>query len=187
MVRRSTARAGTTRVVALDGPSGSGKTTLATDLAAALQPWLDHPTAVVHMDDLYPGWDGLEDAVPRLVEQVLRPLAAGRVARWRRYDWERGCYAEEHDVPPSPVVLVEGVASGSLECAEQLSLLVWVEASLQTRFRRGIERDGEGFRPHWERWAEQEQQHFARSRTRERADVVIDGERDGGWRWSPRT
>ncbi len=39
---------------------------------------------------------------------------------------------------------------------------------------RGIARDGEAYRPHWERWAEQEARLYAADRTRERADLVID-------------
>jgi pantothenate kinase-related protein Tda10 len=68
--------AGTTRVVAIDGPAGSGKTTLAARLAGRLR------SPVVHMDDLYPGWDGLAEAPLRLYEWVLQPLAAGRPGRY---------------------------------------------------------------------------------------------------------
>jgi uridine kinase len=168
-VRAAPARAGRTRVAAVDGPSGSGKTTLAAALAAALG------APVVHMDDLYPGWDGLAAAVPRLVEQVLDRLREGRPAAYRRYDWVAGRYAEEHAVPAADHLVVEGVASGSLPCAPALSLLVWVEAPLSLRFERGMERDGEAYRPHWERWAVQEAAHFAEHRTRERADLVLDG------------
>ena len=42
------------------------------------------------------------------------------------------------------------------------------------RFARGIARDGEAYRPHWERWARQEDALFAADRTRDRADVVLD-------------
>jgi hypothetical protein len=159
-------RAGTTRVVAVDGPSGGGKTTLAARLAVALG-----GAPVMHMDDIYPGWGGLAEAVPNLVAWVLSPLAAGGAARYRRYDWDADRYAEEHEVPAADALVVEGVASGSLACAPFLSALVWVEAPWGVRFARGIARDGEAYRPHWERWAAQEDSHFAADGTRERADV----------------
>ncbi|MGN6333978.1 MAG: uridine kinase family protein [Motilibacteraceae bacterium] len=162
-------RAGTTRVVAVDGPSGSGKTTLAGRLAALLG------APVVHLDDIYPGWDGLADIVPRLVEWVLEPLHRGEPARYRRYDWVEGVYAEWHEVPAAPVLVVEGCASGSLAAAPYLSLLVWVEAPHDLRMERGIARDGETYRPHWERWARQEDELYRTQRTRERADVRLDG------------
>jgi hypothetical protein len=51
---------------------------------------------------------------------------------------------------------------------------VWVEADRAVRFARGIDRDGEAYRPHWERWARQEESLFAADRTRDGADVVLD-------------
>lgn len=161
-------RAGTTRVVAVDGPSGSGKTTLAATLSEALG-----GAPVVHMDDLYPGWDGLADAVPRLREWVLEPLSRGETARYRRYDWVEHRYAEWHDLPATEVLVVEGVGSGARECAPYVTALVWVEAPHDLRLARGIERDGEAYRPHWERWAAQEEQHFRADGTRGRADVTV--------------
>ncbi|GAB7189736.1 AAA family ATPase [Kineococcus sp. NUM-3379] len=163
------APAGGTRVVAVDGPSGSGKTTLAAQLGALLP-----GAATVHMDDLYPGWDGLAEAVPLLVGQVLEPLSAGVAGAYRRWDWVAGAWAEEHAVPAGGVVLVEGVGCGSRACAPHLSLLVWVEAPLRLRHARGIERDGEAYAPHWRRWQRQEEALFAAERTRERADARLD-------------
>jgi uridine kinase len=162
-------RAGRTRVVAIDGRAGSGKSTL----AAALVDRLD--AATIHMDDIFPGWDGLAAAAPLLTEQVLEPLLNGRPAKYRRYDWEQGAYAEWVAVEAHPVLIVEGCASGSLVAAPYLSLLIWIDAPVDVRMDRGITRDGETFRPHWQRWAGQEDVHFATERTAERADVTIDG------------
>ena len=67
-----------TPVVCVDGPAGSGKTTLAAALAAS------RPAAtVVHMDDLYPGWDGLPHVGAQLTS-LLEPLAERRPGRYRR-------------------------------------------------------------------------------------------------------
>lgn len=163
-------RCGRTRLVCVDGPSGSGKTVLAARLARAL----GNPP-VLHLDDLYPGWDGLAEVVSLVHDQVVAPLAACRAARYRRYDWERGTYAEEYDLGTPPLLVVEGVAAGSRPIAAHAVLLVWVEALRAERFRRGIERDGEAYRPHWERWARQEDAHFAAQDTRGRADLRVDG------------
>ncbi|MGJ9413098.1 uridine kinase [Aeromicrobium sp. CF4.19] len=162
-------RAGTTRVLAIDGPSGSGKTTLARRLRRVLA------CRSLHMDALYPGWDGLDEAPGLLVDQVLLPLADGRPAAYRRWSWEHHRWAESHHVLPDPVLIVEGVGSGSLACAPFLSAVVWIEAPREERMRRGMERDGEAYRPHWERWARQEQAMFTADRTRERADMRLDG------------
>lgn len=169
-IAHSPPRAGQTRVASIDGPAGSGKTTLAARLARLL----DAP--VVHMDDLFPGWDGLAEAPGKLVGWVLEPLAAGRQAAYRRYDWERGAYAERVAVPESDILIVEGCASGSGDAAQYLSLLIWVDAPHDVRMARGLVRDGETFAPHWERWARQENELFESERTRERADVIVDGD-----------
>ena len=58
---------------------------------------------------------------------------------------------------------------------ELVVLRVWVEAPPQVRLARGLARDGEAERPHWERWMRDEAEHFARERTAERADVRLDG------------
>lgn len=165
-------RCGGTRLVCVDGPSGSGKTVLAQGLVAALG-----GAPLLHMDDLYPGWDGLAAAVPLLHEWVVAPLVAGRPAHYRRYDWALGRYAEEHDLGTPPVLVVEGAGSGARIISAHAVLLVWIDAPRTERFRRAMDRDGETYRPHWDRWAAQEQTHFATEGTPGRADVVVDGTR----------
>lgn len=163
-------RCGSTRLVCVDGPSGAGKTVLAGRLATALG---DPP--VLHVDDLHPGWDGLAAAVPVLWAGVVAPLVAGRPARYRSYDWERQRYGTEHDLGTPPVLVVEGVGAGARPVAAHAVLLIWVQAPRAERRRRGIERDGEAYRPHWERWARQEDAHFAAHATPARADLRLDG------------
>jgi uridine kinase len=169
-LRVAAPRCGTTAVVAVDGPSGSGKTTLAKGVVDALG------CPVVHMDEIFPGWDGLADAVPLLVEQVLEPLAAGRRAVYRLWDWDAGQWAGSRAVDPAPVLVVEGCGSSVGAAGTYAAVRVWVEAPRGERMRRGIARDGEAFRPHWERWAAQEQELFAADDTREHADVVVSTE-----------
>ncbi|WP_248961596.1 AAA family ATPase [Sphaerisporangium perillae] len=155
-------------VIVVDGPSGSGKTTLGRALAAELD------ATLVHMDDLYPGWDGLRGGAERLVEWILRPLAGDRPARWRRYDWTLAAYAEWHEVPRTRPLVVEGAGAGAAAAGPYISLLIWMEAPLAVRRARALERDGDTYRPHWERWARQEGAYFAADRVRDRADLVID-------------
>ena len=157
------------RLVCVDGPAGSGKTTLAAGLADLV------PEArVLHMDDLFAGWSGLPQVDAQLTDLLL-PLGEGRVGSYRRYDWIAGRFAEEVVVEPVPLLVLEGVGSGAARFAPLVTVLAWVEAAYDLRMERGLARDGETFAPHWERWAADERLLFARERTRERADVVIDG------------
>ncbi|MCW2868634.1 MAG: 4-amino-4-deoxy-L-arabinose transferase [Marmoricola sp.] len=160
------------RLLCVDGPAGSGKTTLAAAVAALV------PDAqVVHTDDLLPGWSGLPLLSGRL-EGLLRPLGRGGPGTFRRWDWTASDWAGTVTVPPGPLLVLEGVGSGAAAYADLRTLLVWVEAPHDLRMRRGLERDGDAFAPHWQRWAEAEAELFARERTRDRADLVVDG-RDG--------
>ncbi|GAA4713585.1 4-amino-4-deoxy-L-arabinose transferase [Nocardioides conyzicola] len=167
LARARSATLGVGRLICVDGPSGSGKTTLAEQVAL-----LAPEVRVVHMDDLYEGWSGLP-TVDAQLDGLLRPLADGRPGSYRRYDWVLGAYAETVAVDPGPLLVLEGVGSGSLAVADLATVLVWVEADRDVRMRRGIERDGEAFAPYWEAWAVAEQEHFTRHRTRERADLVV--------------
>ena len=110
---------GTGRLLCVDGPAGSGKTTLAGALVECLRA-AGATVQLVHMDDVYAGWAGLKEGMATFSESVVDPLRAGETGRYRRYDWEQGAYAEEHEVPPCDVLVVEGVGSGA---ATYLSLI----------------------------------------------------------------
>ncbi|WP_307801642.1 hypothetical protein [Microbispora triticiradicis] len=166
-LRMRPARAGGTRVLAVEGRSGAGKSTLATAVAAALA------APIVRMDDLYDGWDGLQAGVDALMEWVLRPLGRGRPARWRRYDWARGEYAEWHEIAEADTLVIEGVGCGAREAGPYLGGLVWLEAGEEVRRARALARDGEAYAPHWRRWAEQEEWYYARHDVRSRAGLVV--------------
>lgn len=158
---------GQVAVVAIDGPSGSGKTTLAVDVARLLG------CPVVHMDDLYPGWDGLTEGIDLLVAEVLSPLAGGEVARYRAWDWASGRRDEQRTLLPVPVLVVEGCGSSVGKATEFAAVRVWVEAPKEVRRARGLARDGEAYRPFWDRWARQEEAVFAADATRARADLIV--------------
>lgn len=160
-------RCGDVRVVAVDGRSGSGKTTLALAVAEAL----DAP--VVHMDRLYPGWDGLAAAVPLLVSEILAPLARGVSPAYRIWDWTHDEWNGTEHLAHAPVVVVEGCGSSVDPAGTYAAVRVWLDAPRPERLRRGLARDGETYRPHWQRWAAQEDRLYAVDRTRAKADLVI--------------
>ena len=167
-------RLGPVRVVVIDGPAGSGKTTTAA-LVAADATQLGATAAVLHLDDLYEGWAGLEGSLwPRLSAQVLEPLRRGRPGRYQRYDWPTGAFAEWVDVEVPDLLVVEGCGSARRAADAVAVLRVWVEAPADLRLERGLARDGADARENWLTWMTDEAAHFARERTRERADVRLD-------------
>lgn len=180
LARDAPPSAGRTRVVAIEGRSGAGKTVLAGQLAEQLGP----AAAVLHLDLVYPGWDGLLPVVPLLVEGVLRPLAEGRPARTRKWDWVHGDWwrTEERawrDVPVTDVLVVDGIGSGARACAPYLSALVWLEVPDAERYENAMRRDGESYRPYWQRWADQETRYLAADDPAGRADVTLRAQEAG--------
>lgn len=147
-------------VVLIDGRSGAGKSTLA---RLVEERWpLPGGVQRIALDSLYPGWDGLDAGVRAAIRHVLGPHARGEHTAWRRWDWTRDEEAESHPVAPSESVILEGAGALTPETARLAEVLVWVEAPDAVRKRRALDRDGDAFRPYWERWAAQEERHIAR-------------------------
>ena len=179
-VRQLEPRAGATTVVVIDGASGSGKSTFATRLAEATG------AGLLRLEDMYPGWDGLDEGAQRLVDDVLEPLARGEQATIRRWDWLAMCEFDREPLVTESLLVIEGVGAGSCAAAPFISLLIWLEAETEERYARAIARDGELYLGHWDRWAAQEQVTFAREATRNRADRTYRTD-DDAWRasWRP--
>ncbi len=164
---------GMVHVIAIDGRSGSGKTTLASVLAAEIMQHHQQPVAVVHTDELLGGWEGLPGLGQRLADDLLRPFSAGLLGHYRRFDWDAYRWAETVQVPAVPWLIVEGVGAGSRQCAELVSLLVWLEADREVARERGLSRGCASFAANWDRWAEAEAKHHALHHTRSRAGLVL--------------
>ena len=154
------------RLICVDGPAGSGKTTLAQKLADLTG------APMIHMDDMYAGWDGIAAGVAQF-DTILLPLVEGAPGSYRRYDWHAGEFTETVMVPPAPLLIIEGVGSGAVAYAGFRTALAWVDAPQEVRRSRGIARDGDTFAPHWEAWAAAETELFARELTAARADIIV--------------
>jgi uridine kinase len=126
------------------------------------------------MDLIFPGWDGLAEAPGLITQQVLEPIAQGRPAAYRLWSWVRDEWQGTRVVEPSRFLVVEGCGSSVGPAGAYAAVRVFVEADRELRMQRGIARDGEAYRPNWERWAAQEARLYAADGTRERADLVVD-------------
>jgi uridine kinase len=158
-------------VVIIDGRSGAGKTSLA---ARLIRDWpLRTPVQLLALDSVYPGWDGLEQGAETVRQAVLIPHGRGLLGTWRRWDWERGEEAEAHAVDPALGLVVEGCGALTATPARLGDVTVWVDGPRDSRRRRALARDGDGFRPYWDMWAAQEEAHIAQHRPPEIADIVV--------------
>lgn len=172
-------------VLALDGASGSGKSTLAAALrlrtAATVLPGDDFysvafaetdPTVLGRLDD-----GELAGRVfdwSRLRTEALEPLAAGRPARYRPFDWTavgRDRLGPPRTLPAAPLVVLEGVYAARPELADLVTASVLVRADETERQRRLAARiDG----TEWpELWRRGEQHYFRHVLGEAELDLVL--------------
>ena len=133
-------------VVTIDGYSGSGKSTLAAALVRLVNGW-----QVLHLDDWYPGWDGLE-AGADIACRIAADLREGRASSYEAWDWDKGATGATIRVPLAPTI-IEGC--GAIEA--EADLAIWIaDPGEDERRNRALARDGQTYAPHWQRWARQD-------------------------------
>lgn len=180
--------------VALDGASGTGKSTLAN--AVASQPDLASVIALIPLDDFFAAnipdsaWDSfsveqrLERVFdwPRVREDVLLPLRAGRPARWYAFDFVSGLQpdgtyrrqSQPSERAPAGIVLLEGAYSLHPALADLMDYAILVEAPVELRRRRLAAREEAEFLRRWhERWDPVEELYFKHVRPRATFDLVV--------------
>lgn len=164
-------------IIAIDGRSGAGKTTLAIELAARLRE--HHKVSLFHLEDIYPGWNGLAAGIERYVSTVLGPLHRGDPAEWVSWDWAAHYDGATRTTQPAEIVLVEGVGAAAEAASPFLSAVIWADSPEHDRRSRALARDGESYEPYWDEWAAQEQAWLAEDDVPARADVRVLNHADG--------
>lgn len=159
-------------IIAIDGPAGAGKTTLAQDLYLAFS--TIQSVQVIHMDDLYAGWDS---ALNEDFRNVLRYLTDKHIAKSpaniSRYNWITSSFGEKETLPVSELLILEGVGSGAREIQDQLSALIWMDIEPTVGLNRVINRDGAQITEHMEKWLTTQAEYFLQHSTREKADFIL--------------
>lgn len=156
-------------IIIVDGRSGSGKTTFATQLQNQLFSEGDSAPRIIHMDDLYLGWDGLQDGVSYLQRMILSPLVTNGSASWQVYDWEKGKRDSWREFSGGTPLIIEGCGSLNTFTASLTNLTIWLEATEQIRTQRWQERDGDKYLKYFDMWAAQELDFIAREKSPELA------------------
>lgn len=159
--------------VLIDGRSGSGKSTLASELVA-LAASSGTSVQCVHLEDIYPGWDGLDAAATIVATYILTPLQSRGRATWQTYDWRAAAAGPALHAHVGSPLIIEGTGALTRASAALATFRIWVEADVAFRQSRAFARDGDIYRPHWQRWSDQEDRLLAREGSPELADIVID-------------
>jgi para-aminobenzoate synthetase len=164
-------------VIAIDGRSGAGKTTLAVELAVRLR--AHHRVSLFHLEDIYPGWNGLAVGIDRYVATVLEPLSRGDAASWTSWDWEKHYDGDSRVTLPAEIVIVEGVGAAAATARPLLSAVIWADSSEEIRRTRALARDGGTYEPYWDQWAAQEEEWLRTDDVPRHADIRVLNRADG--------
>ncbi|MFD4420189.1 ATP-binding protein [Agromyces sp. NPDC058484] len=163
-------------LVLIDGPSGTGKSTLA-DATRAW--WPEGPPALVRLDDVYPGWSGLERAAVELARSLVPPLRRGEIGTWRRWDWAGDRPGDLIRLRPGSPLIVEGCGAFEAGRGAHDAVRVWVDAPDAVRRRRALHRDSGAYDPFWDMWERQWRRYVHRTSPLRLADVHVRAAPDG--------
>ena len=92
-------------IIAIDGPAGAGKTTLAQELFLAFSTKVS--VQVIHMDDLYDGWDNaLSKDLSKILQYLVSQHEAKSPAKIQRYNWESSSFGQSEELPVCDLSLI---------------------------------------------------------------------------------
>jgi adenylate kinase family enzyme len=160
-----------TPLVLIDGRAGSGKSTLADALQRRLFKDGETLPRLIHMDDIYPGWNGLAAGAEYLQRFILGPISQRTTAHWQLFDWAAGERVEWREFSGGTPLIVEGCGALNSLSAEIAQFKVWVETPEDVRHERWLAREGND--DHWAEWAAQELDFYARERSAELAAITL--------------
>ena len=164
-------RGNQTPIILIDGRAGSGKSTFAESLKQQLFRDGESAPRVIHMDNIFEGWDGLALGSDYMVRFILQPLARQETASWQDWSWVKNQRSSWREFSGGTPLIIEGCGSLTERSKEHADISIWLEASEETRRERWIQRER-----HLEKfdfWAAQELDFYAREKSQSLADLVI--------------
>jgi uridine kinase len=160
-----------TPIVLIDGRAGSGKSTFAEMLQQQLFRDGESAPRVIHMDNIFEGWEGLSLGSDYMVRFILQPLARAETASWQDWSWVKNQRSSWREFSGGTPLIVEGCGSLTERSKEHADISIWLEASEQTRRERWLKR--ERHLDKFDFWAAQELDFYAREKSKSLADTVL--------------
>jgi len=159
-------------LIAIDGPAGAGKTTLAAKFFTEFS--IDKSVVVIHMDDLYDGWDNaLSNALSSTLAKILQAYKTRSVLTLPIYNWSTMGFDSTRSFQPSEIVIIEGVGAGQKIVRDAGAILYWLDIEPEIGLARVLQRDGFEIESQMRQWQITQDAHFAGDATRKHADHII--------------
>jgi len=161
-------------IITIDGVAGAGKTSLAAHLAEEYSPKMS--VQVVHMDDLYDGWDdSLGESLTAKLSEIIAAHKAKAPYRTRAFDWNTGGPGDEIVIGPADLLILEGVGAGARVTRDEAVSKIWIDIEPIVGLRRVLSRDGEAIEAQMLHFMELQRAHHLQEGTRDAADFHLNG------------
>ena len=159
-------------LLAIDGPAGAGKTTYAAQLEAQLS--VNATVKVIHMDDLYNGWENaLNNALSEVLDRITTAHLAGREFVIQKFNWKSMQFDTQESIAPTEYLIIEGVGAAQQIVRDAGATTYWLDIDPDVGLQRVLDRDGAHIEAQMRQWQVEQDKHFARDETRENCEFKL--------------
>lgn len=159
-------------LLAIDGPAGSGKTTLAAKLQSEYQ--LVSSVQVIHMDDLYNGWeDALSEELTLKLAGIIHAHKSGLDFPLSKFNWATMKFDKAEIVHSTEILILEGVGAAQKLVRDAGAKTYWIETPAKIGLQRVLDRDGQHLHDLMLNWQSYQSAHFKMDKTAENCDVKL--------------
>ena len=158
-------------LIAIDGRAGAGKTTLAASFYEELS--VDKTVAVIHMDDLYNGWENaLSERLTQTLESIVKSHQSKVAFEIDTFNWQSMSFDSKRVINPVDILILEGVGAGQKVVRDAGATLYWLDIDAEVGIQRVLNRDGNQIASQMKQWQIAQEIHFLRDKTRENAEHI---------------
>ncbi|MEY4346611.1 MAG: hypothetical protein RJA68_114 [Actinomycetota bacterium] len=158
-------------LIAIDGRAGAGKTTLAAKFFEELS--VDKSVQVIHMDDLYNGWNNaLDERLTKTLELIVNAHHNKVAFEIEIFNWHSMSFDSKEEINPVDILILEGVGAGQKVVRDAGATLYWLDIDAEVGIQRVLNRDGIQIASQMKQWQISQEIHFMRDKTRENAEHI---------------
>ena len=158
-------------LIAIDGRAGAGKTTLAARFFDELS--VDKRVDVIHMDDLYNGWENaLDEHLTKTLESIVNAHQKKEGFEIDIFNWQSMSFDSKRQINPVDILILEGVGAGQKVVRDAGATLYWLDIDADDGIARVLKRDGNQIASQMKQWQIAQEIHFLRDMTRENAGHI---------------